>query len=65
VLSKCDLIGNGYIDLCEFLCATIDWKEYCSDEKVDQLFSLYDFEGNGNITKEEMISAMGQIQDED
>ena len=34
VLNKCDVDGNGFIDLAEFVTATYDWKKFLTIEKI-------------------------------
>lgn len=49
-----DYAGNGQINYSEFIAATVDVQTFFSDSKLRCVFSIFDTDGTGKITAEEM-----------
>lgn len=59
-----DTDKSGFIDYSEFIVATMSSKKNLSEEKLTAAFKLFDADGNGTISKEELLqvlSTTGQI----
>lgn len=56
-----DTDGNNYIDQREFLTGL--FRIFCSsfDEKADFIFEIYDFDGDGFITKNDISTIMASL----
>ena len=54
IMNTVDLDGNGTIDYNEFVLATINKKKLLDKEKLEQTFKMFDKDGNGFISKEEI-----------
>ena len=54
-------MGNRKINYTEFLVATLDVKNFLDDNKLQAVFSQFDTNGSGVITKENIITAMNKI----
>ena len=59
IMNTVDLDGNGTIDYNEFVLATINKKKLLDKEKLEQTFKLFDKDGNGFISKEEIEEVLG------
>jgi calcium-dependent protein kinase len=62
-----DTDKSGSIDYSEFIVATMSSKKNMSEEKLTAAFKLFDTDGNGTISPDELktvISSSGQISDE-
>ena len=59
IMSHIDIDGNGYIDLTEFVMATINKKNVLSRERLVAAFSMFDRDGSGAISAEEVKSVLG------
>lgn len=77
IMVKLDIDGSGYIDLTEFIMATINKKKLLSRERLISAFQLFDRvlllccdlfkDGSGSISAEEIkqiLGASGNIPDE-
>ena len=54
VMGQIDIDGNGYIDLTEFVIATINKKNLLSMERLVAVFNLFDLDKNGSISADEV-----------
>ena len=59
IMNTVDLDGNGTIDYNEFVLATINKKKLLDKEKLEQTFKMFDKDGNGFISKEEIEEVLG------
>uniref|UniRef100_A0A2N9HAF8 EF-hand domain-containing protein n=1 Tax=Fagus sylvatica TaxID=28930 RepID=A0A2N9HAF8_FAGSY len=65
MIREVDADGDGYIDLNEFV--ELNTKGVDSDEALENLkdaFSVYDIDGNGVISAEELLKVMRSLGDE-
>ncbi len=49
-----DTDKNGSIDYSEFVVASIDRKKMLSKEKLERIFKMFDNDGNGTISADEL-----------
>lgn len=61
IISEVDYFGNGKINYSEFLVATLDVKSFLDDNKLKALYNQFDTDGSGQITKENIITAMNKM----
>jgi len=61
IIDEVDYFGNKKINYTEFLVATLDVKAFLDDSKVQALFSQFDTDNSGKITKENIVTAMAKI----
>jgi len=54
ILEGVDADGSGQIDYTEFLAATLDKKHYLQRDNCWAAFCIFDADGDGNITQEEL-----------
>ena len=54
IMNEVDSDKNGYIEYSEFLKANIDTKKFLSKKNFDEAFQLFDKDGNGKISAEEL-----------
>merc|ERR1740138_1898847 len=59
ILEEVDSDGSGVIDYTEFLAATLDKKVYMAEDVCWQAFRVFDRDGNGKISKEEISNVLG------
>lgn len=59
ILEDVDSNGSGVIDYTEFLAATLDRKMYIQEDVCWAAFRVFDRDGNGKITKEEILEVLG------
>merc|ERR1712110_918404 len=58
IMEEVDSDGSGVIDYTEFLAATLDKKMYTQEEVCWQAFRVFDKNGDGNISKEEIAMVL-------
>mmetsp|Transcript_44586 Transcript_44586/g.95027 ORF Transcript_44586/g.95027 Transcript_44586/m.95027 type:complete len:481 (+) Transcript_44586:90-1532(+) len=65
ILRAIDTDGSGKVDYTEFIAATLDHKEYKSKAVLWQAFRVFDKDGDGVITKQELtqVLQMDEIAD--
>ena len=61
IIDEVDYFGNKKINYTEFLVATLDVKSFLDDNKLQAIFSQFDTDGSGSITKDNIITAMNKI----
>ena len=61
IISEVDYFGNGKINYTEFLVATLDVKTFLDKSKLQALFNQFDTDGSGEITKDNIITAMNKL----
>jgi calcium-dependent protein kinase len=54
IMEDVDSDGSGVIDYSEFLAATIERKHYQQDDTLWAAFKVFDLNGDGNISKDEL-----------
>ena len=60
-MSELDTTNTKSINYTEFLVATIDVKKYLTEEKLDALFSSFDPDEDGKITKEDIVKSFSKF----
>ncbi|CAE8656747.1 unnamed protein product, partial [Polarella glacialis] len=58
IMDGVDADGSGVIDYTEFLAATLDQKDYMKEDACWQAFRVFDRDGNGKISKEELAQVL-------
>ena len=53
-----DTDKNGKIEYTEFLASVLKKKTFLKEERLYEAFSMFDKEGNGKITKDELMSVL-------
>ncbi len=59
IMAHIDIDGNGYIDLTEFVMATISKKNVLSRERLVAAFNMFDRDGSGAISADEVKEVLG------
>ena len=59
-----DIDGNGGIDYTEFIMATMNERDLISQQKLKAAFRLFDKDGSGSISQDEIKRALG-IENQD
>lgn len=54
-----DIDGNGTIDYTEFVMATMTEKNFLTNEKLQQAFNMFDKDGSGTISQDEIKEVLG------
>merc|ERR1719453_2636587 len=55
IMAEVDSDGSGEIDYSEFLAATLDRRHFMCEDVCWAAFRTFDLDGNGQITKEEIL----------
>jgi len=58
IMEGLDADGSGVIDYTEFLAATLDKKTYMEEAALWNAFRIFDRDGNGSISKEELSQVL-------
>lgn len=58
IMEQVDSDGSGVIDYTEFLAATLDMKQYIQEDVCWAAFRVFDLDGNGKITKDELAEVL-------
>jgi len=58
IMDQIDIDGNGYIDLTEFVIATINKKNLLSEERLMAAFKVFDQDKSGSISVEEVKNVL-------
>jgi len=61
IIEQVDYFGNKEINYTEFLVATLDVKSFLDDQKLEAIFSQFDTNNSGSISKQNIITAMHKI----
>lgn len=59
MMKNVDIDGNGVIEYTEFVMATMNEKNMVSNEKLQQAFKMFDKDGSGTITPDEIKEVLG------
>lgn len=59
MMRNVDIDGNGVIDYTEFVMATMNEKNMVSNDKLMQAFRMFDKDGSGTITADEIRDVLG------
>ncbi|OMJ89724.1 hypothetical protein SteCoe_8089 [Stentor coeruleus] len=60
IMSQVDSDGSGEIDYTEFITATLNRTRLLSRDRLEMAFKLYDIDGSGTITKDELKAIFGK-----
>eukprot|EP00826_Nyctotherus_ovalis_P058284 TRINITY_DN7999_c0_g1_i10.p1 TRINITY_DN7999_c0_g1~~TRINITY_DN7999_c0_g1_i10.p1 ORF type:complete len:449 (-),score=72.14 TRINITY_DN7999_c0_g1_i10:75-1421(-) len=60
MMKRIDVAGDGYIELTEFAMAAINKKKLLSTKRLIAAFKLFDLDGNGLISAEEIKQVLGK-----
>ena len=63
-MDKLDFNGNGSIDYSEFIIAHLDITKLFQDEKLKEVFTLFDIDHSGSITADEIKKVLGRASNE-
>jgi calcium-dependent protein kinase len=58
IMKEVDADGSGVIDYTEFLAATLSRRQYIQEDVVWSAFRVFDLDGNGKITREELAQVL-------
>merc|ERR1711933_14487 len=58
-----DSDGSGVIDYTEFLAATLDQQVYLKEDVCWSAFRVFDRNGDGKITQDELKLVVGEVSD--
>merc|ERR1719258_635107 len=58
IMKDVDSDGSGVIDYTEFLAATVSRKAYMQEDIVWAAFRVFDLDGDGQITREELAQVL-------
>lgn len=60
MMKRIDIAGDGYIELTEFVMAAINKRKLLSTKRLVAAFKLFDLDGNGLISAEEIKQVLGK-----
>merc|ERR1719389_1057815 len=58
IMEQVDSDGSGVVDYTEFLAATLDRRQYIQEDVCWAAFRIFDLDGNGKITKDELAAVL-------
>ena len=64
IFDEVDLDGNGTIEFSEWIVASIDKNSLITDEKLEMAFRLFDKDGGGTISSQEVKSTLTGFNEE-
>lgn len=59
IFEKLDFNNNGTIDYSEFLITHLDPSKVVNEERLREVFEMFDFDGSGYITVDEIKRMLG------
>lgn len=59
IMEKLDFNNNGTIDYSEFLIAHLDANKFINDDRLKEVFDLFDIDQSGTITADEIKKVLG------
>jgi calcium-dependent protein kinase len=59
IMEKLDLNDNGNIDYSEFMIALLNLSKMIQEDKLKEIFNLFDIDHSGTITAEELKKILG------
>eukprot|EP00386_Alphamonas_edax_P006411 GDKI01020760.1.p2 GENE.GDKI01020760.1~~GDKI01020760.1.p2 ORF type:complete len:118 (+),score=47.81 GDKI01020760.1:1-354(+) len=59
LMAEVDSDGSGVIDYTEFIAASLDRRQYMQEDVLWAAFRVFDLDGNGKITAEELSKVLG------
>lgn len=65
ILSQIDGNNSGQVDFTEFIMAAMNYEKLLSKDRIEQAFKLFDYDGDGFITRSELANVMGGLELED
>ncbi|OMJ79124.1 hypothetical protein SteCoe_20914 [Stentor coeruleus] len=63
IIKRCNSNHNDFIYYTEFLSASMDWKLFLCNKKLEAAFRAFDLDGNGKIDLNELKEMIGGIDD--
>lgn len=63
MFKEIDADDSGAIDYSEFLMATMTESQLLSKEKLQAAFKMFDKDGSGSISRQEIKDALGQMDE--
>lgn len=65
IFKTIDVNGTGAIDFTEFLLATVNHKKLLSQERMTQVFKMFDKDGSGTISRDEVKEFFSMSEEND
>lgn len=59
IMKNVDFDENGYIEFSEFVTASMDKRKMLSQDRLKAAFKIFDINGDGSISMEEVKSLLG------
>lgn len=59
MMKNVDIDGNGVIEYTEFVMATMNQKNVSSEDKLKAAFNMFDKDGSGTISPDEIREVLG------
>jgi calcium-dependent protein kinase len=63
IMANVDTDGSGFIDYNEFVAASVNRSKLLSKQNLTRAFNLFDTDGNGSITVEEIKTILGSFNE--